>query len=217
MSDQKARYECMKVVADLVETLYDQGDLEWGECDFANTPIATRIYLDTMINGTGIKFQMAKPLELFEGSYFFKLEDSLVGFLHHDPITKSHMWIDNKFKYGLKGQAVFNYLTARKIENGAMRSRDDFFELVRRKNKRIMLNHSNDDSKLSALSERRKPRNYFELRSYKEPKRLIAKGDIWYISELVKKNEEMIYGSTHFLVSAGSSLIPYLPDYLDLS
>lgn len=210
MSDQKSRCEVLKEVVDQIEVLYDDGKLEWIACDLDNLPTTTCMYLNSMVTDSGIEYKMANPLDEFQGSYIFKMENALLGFLHHDPISSVHMWIDNKFKYGLQNMAAFNYILARRIANGAFPATSALVLPRKSKpsNRPIQFVYTFDP--LLTYSKKIKRHKLWELRSFDQPQRLIAKGDIWHISALVKKNEDIIFGSTHFIIPAGGKIDQFL-------
>ena len=113
MSD---RIELLRQTVDEFEVLVDGGKVEWVEVDFDVLPSSTRAYVSQFLVEAGISFKVSRLTPL--GTYFFKLDDPLVGYLHHDPVENSHVWICKNFKYGLSNQAVFNYIMARKVACG---------------------------------------------------------------------------------------------------
>lgn len=115
MSD---RVELLKQTVEDFEVLVDDGKVEWLPVDKSKLPVSTRAYIDTMLDEAGVGCLVAGVNP--NGTYFFKLDCPLVGYLHHDPVLNTHVWICNDFKYGLNNQAVFNYLVALKVERGAV-------------------------------------------------------------------------------------------------
>jgi hypothetical protein len=84
-----------------------------------------------MLVEPGIKFQVGEPK--LGGTLLFKLDDPLVGYLHHDAVMGVHQWIDRAFDIGLDNQAVFNYVIAKKVEAGILsrESVDKFAAIAR--------------------------------------------------------------------------------------
>lgn len=110
------RTEALRQCVDEFELLVDAGKVEWVDVDFDALPSSTMAYVGQFLCEVNVSFQVARLTPL--GSYFFKLDDPLVGYLHHDPIENTHVWICKNFKFGLSNQAVFNYWTARKVACG---------------------------------------------------------------------------------------------------
>lgn len=115
MSD---RIELLKQTVEDFELLVDEGKVEWVDVKLGSLPTSTRTYLETMLDEAGIPYKISKLQP--NGTFFFKLDNPLVGFLHHDPVLNTHVWICKNFKYGLNNQAVFNYLVALKVERGVV-------------------------------------------------------------------------------------------------
>lgn len=115
MSD---RMELLANTADEFERLFDAGAVTWSEPDLGSLPVNTVKYLEIMLHEAGVRYLVAD--QVLNGSYFFKLDDPLVGFLHHDPVLGTHMWVDAGFKNGLNNRAIFNYLVALKVERGVL-------------------------------------------------------------------------------------------------
>ena len=115
MSD---RLELLKNTADEFELLFDAGAVTWVDVVVDDLPLKTVAYLSVMLDEAGVRYKVAE--QVLNGSYFFKLDDPLVGFLHHDPVLGTHMWVDAPFKNGLDNQAVFNYLVALKVDRGVL-------------------------------------------------------------------------------------------------
>lgn len=112
------RIELLKSTADEFERLFDSGAVSWSDVVPGTLPLNTVKYLMVMLDEAGVKYKVAD--QVLNGSYFFKLDDPLIGFLHHDPILGTHMWVDASFKNGLDNQAIFGYLVALKVERGVL-------------------------------------------------------------------------------------------------
>jgi hypothetical protein len=114
----KERIEQLRLIADQYEVLVKSGGMVWSDVDVAGLPDGTRHYVKMMLVEPGISFQVGVPM--LGGTYLFKLDDPLVGFLHHDTVLGVHQWVDKAFDVGLDNQAVFNYIVARKVDLGIL-------------------------------------------------------------------------------------------------
>lgn len=109
------RHELVKKIADEFEALVHAGKIEWVECDQDALPEKTASYVRMMLDDAGVSYKVATAV--LDGTYFFMLDDPLIGYLHHDPVGGTHMWICKNFKLCLDNHAAFNYFTALKVEN----------------------------------------------------------------------------------------------------
>ena len=103
-------------IANEFERALNAGELAFSPCDLATLPASTRKYIECFLLESGIKYSLCD--RVIEGSYLFKLDDPVVGFLHHDSVTEIHMWADAGFTEGLNPSAVFWYLMCRKVALG---------------------------------------------------------------------------------------------------
>lgn len=134
MMNLKERVEQLRLIADQYEALVKSDGIVWADVDQMGLPLGTRNYVLMMLVEPGIPFQVAEAK--LGGTYLFKLDDPLIGFLHHDAVLGVHQWIDKGFEIGLDPQAVFNYVVARKVDLGIMSREavDKFAEIARSRN-----------------------------------------------------------------------------------
>ena len=108
-----------------IERSVRSGDLAFGVCDNSSLDDSTVMYLEHFVEKSGIGYVVCVDefggARLFAGSVLFKLEDSLVGYLQHDPITDTHMWANHEFTEGIDGETVFLYMVSRQFANGALK------------------------------------------------------------------------------------------------
>ncbi len=180
-SPTESRNEILSSVAKYVEQCFEEGEIEWINCEI---PQSTTIYVNCMLGK--ISYEVAKYKKGFCGTVILKINDPLIGFLLHEPQTEMHLWIDKRYKNCLDSSAVFDYLMARTFDKTPART----------------------SSSPLPFAKKLKRQRYVELRSYANPKRLIGKGDISFITSRMRKNG-WILGATHFLVVLGDDLEPF--------
>jgi hypothetical protein len=131
MMNLKDRVVQLQLIADQYEALVKSDAVTWSDVDIEDLPDGTRPYVRMMLVEPGIKFQVGEPK--LGGTLLFKLDDPLVGYLHHDAVMGVHQWIDRAFDIGLDNQAVFNYVIAKKVEAGILsrESVDKFAAIAR--------------------------------------------------------------------------------------
>jgi hypothetical protein len=127
MMNLKDRVAQLQLIADQYEALVKSDAVTWSDVDIEDLPD----YVRMMLVEPGIKFQVGEPK--LGGTLLFKLDDPLVGYLHHDAVMGVHQWIDRAFDIGLDNQAVFNYVIAKKVEAGILsrESVDKFAAIAR--------------------------------------------------------------------------------------
>jgi hypothetical protein len=127
MMNLKDRMVQLQLIADQYEALVKSDAVTWSDVDIEDLPD----YVRMMLVEPGIKFQVGEPK--LGGTLLFKLDDPLVGYLHHDAVMGVHQWIDRAFDIGLDNQAVFNYVIAKKVEAGILsrESVDKFAAIAR--------------------------------------------------------------------------------------
>jgi hypothetical protein len=127
MMNLKDRVVQLQLIADQYEALVKSDAVTWSDVDIEDLPD----YVRMMLVEPGIKFQVGEPK--LGGTLLFKLDDPLVGYLHHDAVMGVHQWIDRAFDIGLDNQAVFNYVIAKKVEAGILsrESVDKFAAIAR--------------------------------------------------------------------------------------
>jgi hypothetical protein len=108
-----------------IERLARSGDLAFGGCNKSALSDSTVLYLEHFVEKSGISYEVCVDefggVRLFAGSVLFKLDDSLVGYLQHDPVTDTHMWANHEFTEGIDGETVFLYMVSRQFTNGALK------------------------------------------------------------------------------------------------
>lgn len=205
----QGRLDLLKEAVDIAETLHDEGKMEWISRDQVNIAQNTSLYIDNVLEGTGISFEVAKPVDAFYGSFIFRLNDPLVGFLHHDPIAASHAWIDKEFKLGLRNWTVFNYFMARKVERGFL-SVQSFLRAHQHRVKKEEKKQIPPPAPASQFARNLKFRRLWELRAFEEPKKLVARGNLDFLTEVISKQEAFVFGSTHFIMHSEASIDSFL-------
>lgn len=181
MSSPTDRTQTLSSVANYVERCFDKGVIEWINCEI---PQSTTNYVNCMLGK--ITYEVARYKKGFCGVVILKINDPLIGFLLHDPLSAKHLWIDKSYKNCLDNSAVFDYLMARKFNKTHVRSSSSQFPFAKKL----------------------KRQRFVELRSYANPKRLIGKGDVSFITSRMRKNGYVL-GVTHFLVPLGDDLEPF--------
>jgi len=105
-------------IANEFERALNADELQFGPCDLSVLPPSTRRYIECFLLESDIGYSLCD--RVIDGSYLFKLDDPVVGFLHHDSVTEIHMWADRGFTEGLNPSAVFWYLMCRKMVSGKL-------------------------------------------------------------------------------------------------
>jgi hypothetical protein len=211
------RVKQLQSIADQYEGLVKSGGVVWSDVDVNDLPDGTMEYVRIMLVEAGISFQVGEPK--LGGTILFKLDDPLVGFLHHDRILGVHLWVDRRFDIGLHNESVFNYLIAKKVDLGVL-SRDAVDKFTAKG--RFYLEGGRDESVGEEEEEEEdddasveewgdgesveEPDNQFsskrslwELREFAGGS-LIAKGDLGYITNQLLAIPDGQYGVSHFLI-----------------
>lgn len=183
--------------------LYHEGQIDWVKIPVADLPEPTAKYVNSMLLEAGIKFEVAKTEECFTNSIFLKIDDPLLGFLHHDPESASHLWADKNFEPGIRNNAIVDYLTAKKLEIG-------IYDRCNQARKIENQSHAIYLRKYYRLLNQTKCRRYWELRSYDSPKRILFKGKLNFLMNVFVQNEDFILGHTHFIMPAGNEICQHL-------
>jgi hypothetical protein len=105
-------------IADALESAFRAGELVFGDFDLGVLPSATRSYLQCFVFDAGVGVELCE--RVVDGTFLFRLVDPVVGFLHHDPVTGVHMWINHDFSDSLNPKAVFWYLMCLKVGLGVV-------------------------------------------------------------------------------------------------
>jgi hypothetical protein len=200
----KERIEQLHSISDQYERLLKSGGVVWSDVDVANLPDHTRRDVQRMLVESGISFQVGEPK--LGGTLLFKLDDPLVGFLHHDPILGVHQWVDRGYEVGLDNQAVINYGIAKKCDLGVLsREAVDKFAAIGRfcmecgGDESVEEDEDEDGSVVEPDNQFSPKRSLWELREYASGS-LIAKGDLGYITNQMLAIPNGQYGVTHFLI-----------------
>ena len=204
----KERIEQLHSISDQYERLLKSGGVVWSDVDVANLPDHTRRDVQRMLVKSGISFQVGEPK--LGGTILFKLDDPLVGFLHHDPILGVYQWVDRGYEIGLDNQAVINYGIAKKCDLGVLsREAVDKFAAIGRfymecggdesVEEEEDEEYGNDESVEEPDNQFSPKRSLWELREYASGS-LIAKGDLGYITNQMLATPNGQYGVTHFLI-----------------
>ena len=210
------RVKQLQSIADQYERLVKSGGVVWSDVDINDLPDGTMEYVRIMLVEAGISFQVGEPK--LGGTILFKLDDPLVGFLHHDRILGVHLWVDRRFDIGLHNESVFNYLIAKKVDLGVL-SRDAVDKFTAKG--RFYLEGGRDESVGEEEEEDddasveewggddesvEEPDNQFsskrslwELREFATG-RLVVKGDLEHITKKILSIPNWQFGVSHFLI-----------------
>lgn len=86
--------------ADEFERLVNEPDtIKWLPVVTATLPCSTRLYVEKWLVTSGLRFWMAD--RRIHNTILFKIDDSAVCFLHHDPEGAGHQWADKGFHNGI--------------------------------------------------------------------------------------------------------------------
>ena len=83
--------------------------LVWMPLDLMSLEPATRVFVDRILIPIGLRLDVAK--QRLEGSVLIKLHDVLVQYLHHDPASRAHLWMNTSFE-SIKSDDAIAYLAS---------------------------------------------------------------------------------------------------------
>jgi hypothetical protein len=115
---EDAMVDRLQGVIDGLEASFNAGELRFGGYQIDLLPESTRAYLRCFVLEAGVGVELCESV--VDGTYLFRLDDPVVGFLHHDSVSGVHMWINRDFSDNLNPKAVFWYLMCLKVGLGNM-------------------------------------------------------------------------------------------------
>lgn len=115
-------------ISDQYERLVQENALTWVPVDKMTLAPTTVLYLSVILDPSGLEYLMAE--QRLDRTVLFKVDHPTIRYLHHDPVTDSHMWAGEGFAEALPNDKVLAVLAVL-AESRPRRLMDGIFALLR--------------------------------------------------------------------------------------
>ncbi len=91
-------------VANQYEKMVGEGAIRWLPVDKSNLPAPTLKYIELFLDPSGLEYMVAE--QRLSDTVLLKINHPTICYLHHDPVSESHMWADEGFHNSLDNNSV---------------------------------------------------------------------------------------------------------------